>query len=239
MLERFSQPDSEFRGMPFWAWNSKLQPEELRRQIGIFRQMGFGGFFMHARVGLSTEYLGKEWFDCIRICCEEARKFGMQAWLYDEDRWPSGAAGGMVTRNDQYKMKDLRYECVQTLRDALTSENTLAFFIVSGDLAERTLKCYRRIEPAHDVNLQDGESLLRFYWKNEARTSWFNGETYLDTMNAEAVSSFIAATHEAYKANIGELFGQSVPGIFTDEPCFSYADGTCARRGHSSAGGRI
>jgi len=29
----------------------------------------------------------------VRRCVEKARTEGMLAWLYDEDRWPSGAAG--------------------------------------------------------------------------------------------------------------------------------------------------
>lgn len=54
----FENPAGEYRGRPFWAWNGKLTEEELLRQIDIFGQMGFSGFFMHSRTGLETEYLG-------------------------------------------------------------------------------------------------------------------------------------------------------------------------------------
>ena len=33
----FKNPPSEFRSMPFWAWNCKLDENELGRQIGIFK----------------------------------------------------------------------------------------------------------------------------------------------------------------------------------------------------------
>ena len=33
----------------------------------------------------------------IRHCIDEAKDNQMLAWLYDEDRWPSGTAGGRVT----------------------------------------------------------------------------------------------------------------------------------------------
>ena len=105
MMKNFLSPGPEFRGAPFWAWNAKLEPEELRRQIRIFKEMGLGGFFMHSRVGLGTPYLSREWFDCIRACADEARKQGLKAHLYDEDRWPSGAAGSLVTRDDRYKAR--------------------------------------------------------------------------------------------------------------------------------------
>ena len=64
-MKQFKSPGPDFRGAPFWAWNAKLEPEELIRQIRLMKEMGLGGFFMHARVGLNTEYLGKEWFGLI------------------------------------------------------------------------------------------------------------------------------------------------------------------------------
>ena len=74
LFTRFSEPDVDFRAAPFWAWNAKLEPKELRRQIRIMKEMGLGGFFMHSRVGLDTEYLGKDWFKCIRACIDSSAK---------------------------------------------------------------------------------------------------------------------------------------------------------------------
>ena len=51
----FQNPTAEYRGAPFWAWNSKLEKEELLWQIELLKKMGFGGFHMHARSGLATE----------------------------------------------------------------------------------------------------------------------------------------------------------------------------------------
>ncbi len=70
-----------FRGAPFWSWNDKLDPEELRRQIRQFHQQGLGGFFMHARIGLDTPYMSEEWMQAVEACIDEARKLGMLAWL--------------------------------------------------------------------------------------------------------------------------------------------------------------
>ena len=52
---------------------------ELRRQINIMHKLRMNGFFMHARGGLETEYLGEDWYDCIRACVDEAEKLGMEA----------------------------------------------------------------------------------------------------------------------------------------------------------------
>ncbi len=102
----FMDPTAEYRGAPFWAWNTKLDKDELIRQIGIFEEMGIGGFHMHCRSGLQTDYLSKEFFDAVRACCGEAQKRGMFAYLYDEDRWPSGAAGGLVTKDKRYRQRE-------------------------------------------------------------------------------------------------------------------------------------
>jgi hypothetical protein len=105
----FKTPSSEYRSAPFWAWNGELKVEPLLEQIEIFKEMGMGGFHMHARAGLATPYLSDEFMRCVRACCEKAQKEGMLAWLYDEDRYPSGPAGGIVTKNPAYTRRYLRF----------------------------------------------------------------------------------------------------------------------------------
>ena len=95
----------QYRGKPFWCWNGKLDKEEIIRQVHIMKDRGFGGFFMHSRTGLETEYLGQEWFEIVTAAAQEAKKLGMSAWLYDEDRWPSGTAGGEVTKTLEFQLK--------------------------------------------------------------------------------------------------------------------------------------
>ena len=86
----FKNVDKKYRPIPFWSWNEKLDTEETKRQIGIMDDAGIGGYFMHARGGLMTEYMGEEWFDNIKASIEEGDKRGMHSWAYDENGWPSG-----------------------------------------------------------------------------------------------------------------------------------------------------
>ena len=79
--ELFQNPPAKYRSAPFWAWDGDLKKEELERQIEIFKQMGFGGFYMHARAGLITPYLSDEFMECVRDCCRKAQEEGMYAWL--------------------------------------------------------------------------------------------------------------------------------------------------------------
>ena len=107
--ELFKNPTSEYRGTPFWAWNTELSKEELAFQIDVLREMGFGGFHMHSRTGMATDYLSEEFFDFVKFSVDEAKKRGMLAWLYDEDRWPSGSAGGLVTKTVRHRGKSLLF----------------------------------------------------------------------------------------------------------------------------------
>ena len=221
----FSHPSSAFRGKPFWAWNGKLREEELRRQIRIFKKMGLGGGFMHSRVGLATEYLSDEWFKMVEACIDEARKTGLEAWLYDEDRWPSGAAGGIVTKDHRFRQKRLVLT-ISDPRSAALDGRELAVFLARVD--RDTATEVRRVEPQQLERAGERESVLIFRVREAEESPWYNGQTYLDTLSADAVRRFIEVTHEAYAERVGEYFGSIVPGIFTDEPNyggFSFGDG--------------
>ena len=96
LLAEIKKTAPSYGSIPFWSWNDKLEPEELRRQIRVMKDLGMSGFFMHARGGLETEYLSDEWFEAVDACVDEAEKLGMEAWSYDENGWPSGFAGGAL-----------------------------------------------------------------------------------------------------------------------------------------------
>ena len=220
VADQKNNPD--LHGAPFWAWNGKLEKDELIRQIHVMKDMGLGGFFMHSRVGLNTQYLSKEWFDCVKACIDEAEKLGMNAWLYDEDRWPSGAAGSLVTQDIRYRVR-----AVVMLQEGETTNGIdpveLGRFAVKFVKNSPKYSYYRKLAEGETVS--EGEKEFRFVRVISNTSTWFNGASYLDTLNAEAVDKFIEVTHEAYKREIADKFGKSVPGIFTDEPNFRHMSG--------------
>ncbi len=215
--ELFQNPTAEYRGTPFWAWNDLLTKDELERQIDVFREMGLGGFHMHVRTGLKNQYLSDDYMALVKDCVEKAKQNGMLAWLYDEDRWPSGAAGGMVTKDPRYRARALYFTNDETdaanLKDG---DKLLACYDVSLG-ADGTLQSYRRMEPDESANGKKWFALLKI----STPSSWYNGQTYADTLNKEAIEQFIKVTHERYKETVGDAFGDTVPAIFTDEPQFT------------------
>ena len=212
----FENPAGEYRGRPFWAWNGKLTEEELLRQIDIFRQMGFSGFFMHSRTGLETEYLGEEWFRLINRCADYAAEKGMEAWLYDEDRWPSGSAGGMVTKTEEYRASFLEtreYTAQEWAEYPGTEKDVASFAIVfeDGDM--------RKVRPLKRKELPEKDETAVVFGVILAECSDnYNEFTYVDTMSRPAVEQYIQLTHERYARECGARLGESIPGIFTDEP---------------------
>ncbi len=221
ILKEFKNPGSIYRGAPFWAWNGKLEEEELRRQVRIMKEMGLGGYFMHSRVGLDTSYLSEEWFECINSCADEGEKISMLAYLYDEDRWPSGAAGGLVTKNKKYRMRYLVMKIFNNPIKIKYTANTVSIFVV--EFEGNIIKKYRQIKKNEKIGkLKENEKILIFKKEIQKESNWYNGYTYLDTLNPEAVKEFIKITHENYKKHSGRYFGKVIPGIFTDEPNYGH-----------------
>ena len=236
LFSTFSSPGVEWRGKPFWSWNGELRQEELVRQVEVMKEMGLGGYFMHSRAGLITEYLGDEWFDLINAVADAGEKAGMEAWLYDEDRWPSGSAGGKVTIDEQYRMKSL-YVFESAPDQVELNDQTIALYVAKVDginvwayeqleLSEiACLHCFNRAFKAAVERLaptvadKGGEwRVLRFAIVPDTPNSNYNGTTYIDTMSYKAVYKFIDMTHEEYKRRCGDRLGKSIKGIFTDEP---------------------
>ena len=111
---------TEYRPIPFWSWNEKLDTEETARQVRMMHTAGIGGFFMHARGGLGTEYMGEDWFDNISAAKDEGKRLNMRAWAYDENGWPSGFGDGKVNgKGIEYQQKYLR------MSDKEPVENTI------------------------------------------------------------------------------------------------------------------
>jgi len=215
LIKSFRDPPLSLRGAPFWSWNDKLDPAELTRQLRDMKAHGMGGFFMHSRDGLETVYMGAEWIECIRQTVSAAAAEGMGAWLYDEDRWPSGVAGGLVPARggDAYRAKAITMEiCDEPPEDA---GEALALFIAHID--GKQLLSAQRVSPASATPSGD-EALLVFRRKISPPSEWTNNDAYADNLNPDAVAAFIDITYEAYKQEIGEQFGKAVPGVFTDEP---------------------
>lgn len=184
---------------PFWSWNDDLKEDELLHQIDVMKNNGIDGFFMHARGGLITPYMGDEWFHLVEACIKKAEKLGMEAWIYDENGWPSGFADGAVPKMGfDYQQKLLKVETVTDVQN----------------LPKHILGIYKRLADGSFVQTELSET------GNTVIYCTVN-PYYTDLLNEKAVGYFIEKTHEQYFRRLTSYFGKSISGFFTDEPQYS------------------
>ena len=126
------------RGTPFWSWNAEMTPKKSGRQVRELYEQGSED---------SSFTLGMVWR--LFILAENGwtvwkqrwmkQTAGHIGWLYDDDRWPSGNAGGMVAAGgDAYRLKGLTLQVCDTCDPgSMAGKNTwLQFFtaLVQGDV---------------------------------------------------------------------------------------------------------
>lgn len=192
---------TDYASIPFWSWNNELNPKELVRQIRRMKDAGCGGFIMHARTGLITEYLSEEWFHCVEVCLQEAERLGMNAWLYDENGWPSGFVGGELLKNPEFLAPYLVYE-------------------VKNNFDETALAVYERTEFSTRRLIDGQKAYDGKYHSVYLRTSPAN----TDILNPDVVTAFLSMTYDRYYERFKSYFGKTLKGFFTDEPqYFRYA----------------
>lgn len=192
-------PPAEYRSVPFWSWNDALDPDELVRQVEEMAQAGVGGFFIHARGGLRTPYMGEAWMDAVRLCLDKARELGLKAWLYDENGWPSGTADGTVPA------KGLRYQ----------QKRLVCRKPPFNGGAEGVIASYAA-EPGGWRLLPETEAE-----RAELQIVYEANPYYTDTLSRDAVREFIEAAYDPYWRQFGETYTGVLQGVFTDEPQFA------------------
>lgn len=193
-LERLKGDISEYYPVSFWSWNTELELDRIREQIREMKNAGIGGFFMHARSGLKTEYMGEDWFSAVDASIDEAGKLNMQAWVYDENGWPSGFAG-MKLLEDRENLAHylscepvLQYDGAALVNYAL-QEGKLVRLTGPDNNYSQIYAVYDQVSPSA-----------------------------VDVLNSEVVKKFINLTHQVYFERYKEKLGKEILGFFTDEP---------------------
>lgn len=177
-------------------------------------------FIIHARKGLSVPYLSEKWFEKIEHVLSKAIDMGMKVWIYDEDNWPSGYAGGKVLKDNA----DFRCKCLRMGRLPLEK-----FIRLLNDETESKIVCalihdgtgYRVFDIKNNLQLTDEQIEITYFSQNYA--NWkpaYSEEYYIDVLNMNATKAFIRHTHEEYKRRFDKYFGCVIKGFFTDEAGF-------------------
>ena len=208
----FADPPSEYRSMPLWVWNGKVTEKELDRMLAELKSAGFGGLFVHPRPGMITEYLSDDWFKLFDYTVKKGKEMNLKVWIYDENSYPSGFAGGHVPQEmpESYNQgQGLRLEKKELLPDDMSD-----YFIClkkEGDLWKditASINNYKNVQGTYYLYKKT------FYGKSD----WHGGYSYVDLLVKGVTEKFIELTMQGYEKSLKNEFGKAIPGIFTDEP---------------------
>ncbi len=215
LLDSFQNPKPTDRGRILWIWNGTLDRGHLLRQLRQFHAMGFPGAIIRAGSRLRTAYLGTEWFEAVSACADEAGRLGLKLWLADEERGPSGAAGGLATAEPAHARKFLRLK-IAVAGFKWPQRSTF----VSAWAARVDGLAFSECTPLEydAAPLADGRSVLLFTTGTCKAETIHNGHPPLDLLSREATAHFLTVTHERYRKHALTRLGASIDGFFTDTP---------------------
>jgi hypothetical protein len=250
----FKAPPHEYGAIqPFASWNGDDPKEVRERIVRDFDRLAANGVFV---VNLSPgrgapQYLTPAHMDQVKFTVQEAAKRGMRLWIQDESDYPSGFAGGYISKlYPQLAMQgivaDIHVHVVpgQTL-SMPAPPDTLGIFATKTGQDQQIQGLISIPVPANGqlkwtVPAQGSTP-------NEPRLSWevvfvrhiyvssptrnFNREdgtrakdalySLIDYLDPEATRAFLKTVHETYRSAVGDEFGKIVLGFFGDEPDYS------------------
>ena len=213
LKHNFENPDAFYRPAPFWSWNSDMNGDEIERQIGDFKSHGFGGAFAHPRLGMICEYLSDDYFRAMERALQSSKENGLKLYLYDENTWPSGLAGGLVPEADSETMGALaKYRICDTSELDFSGDVIFAAEYGSGYELSKNLT-----DTAPGEWKKYCEKVMVVYEAFPFRSDWNGGFSYTDLTNKKTIELFLKITHEEYYKRFAEDFGTVIPAIFSDE----------------------
>ncbi|MBK7213687.1 MAG: hypothetical protein IPH88_10435 [Bacteroidales bacterium] len=208
----FQNPPAKYRTAPFYVWNDSITERQIDEMLADYKSKGIGGVFIHARPGLITEFLSDDWNRLVKYAVEKGKSLGMQIWIYDENTYPSGNAGGHVPAMMPESNK-LGSAMEETSYSRFPEMPDKPYFIILKKEGEK----YVEITNTEAEKGKEGE--YHFYEKKYYRKSaWYAGDTYVDLLNPDVTRNFLKIVMKGHEANLKEEFGNTIPGIFTDEP---------------------
>ncbi|MEV8377787.1 glycosyl hydrolase [Kribbella sp. NPDC056861] len=99
----FLRPPADSRPTVLWFWNGPVTKTLVDTQLADLRSQGVLEVlvFPFETDALRPVFFSEEWFALIEYTLREAERHGMHVWLFNDDYFPSGRAGGFVVKGGQ------------------------------------------------------------------------------------------------------------------------------------------
>ena len=192
----FANPPREYSTAPLWVWNDDLTEAQVLGTLRDLAAQNIKQAFVHPRPGLMTPYLSDKWFALWKAALAEARQLDMNLWIYDENSYPSGFAGGFVPD----AMPESRGRSLGVREEktppALNDE-TVAVFQIDDDKYNDVTARLRAAETLPEARY------LVFFVQRAGNSPWYGGKCYVDLLYPGVTERFIEITLDAYRREIG------------------------------------
>lgn len=207
----FLNPGKEYGSAPLWVWNTRVTHAIIDSMLAEFKQQGFGGVMVHPRPGLITPYLSAEWFALWKYAMEKAKQLDLDIWIYDENSYPSGFAGGHVPNEMPASFE--QGQMMQLQKTDRLPPDSNDYFIALERMPDGR---FRRVQAK---NKPAGGDYYLFTKSSYHASPWYGGFSYVDLMVPGVTERFLEVTMKrGYERVVGSEFGKTVKGIFSDEP---------------------
>ncbi|MGQ9573754.1 MAG: glycosyl hydrolase [Thermoguttaceae bacterium] len=214
----FADPPRQYASAPLWVWNDMLTEDQVRRTLRDLAGQKVKQAFVHPRPGLMTPYLGDDWFRLWKVALDEAEKLDMNIWIYDENSYPSGFAGGHVPEvMPESRGRGLVFR--EEKQPGRPGPEVIAIYRITPTGFENVTQ-----KACAGENLPEGRYTIAAV-QRAGNSPWFGDRCYVDLMYPGVTEKFLEITLGAYQREIGGQFGKRVPGSFTDEPNIRPAGG--------------
>lgn len=216
LQKNFMDPPAIYRTAPLWVWNDLMNRKEISAQLEELKSHGFGGAFVHPRPGLVTEYLSDEWFELWGYALKTAKSLGLKLYIYDENSYPSGFAGGHVSSQlPDCLATGITYWIVDDPKEIAQKQIVKAYTCRKG-------KPLTILEDVTNIPLEQWTQLGNCFFVATlvpaVTNGWHGGFAYVNVLRPEVTKLFLETTHEQYHSRFGDEFGGAIPALFTDEP---------------------
>lgn len=226
----WKNPPSEYGPEPYFGLNGAVTIESLAHDLDTAKSIGFRAVTVQAGNGMATPYLTPEYFAFFKQFAEEAKKRDMRIWIVDDLGYPSGFAGGLISKQTpELRMQALslmpgiEVKAGESIRQPVSANAVSAVAIrTTGDdhmsIALTDGKISWDAPAGGDWTVYVVEHVFR---TSPVKGGGGPGSSLEDYMDPAATAAYIGFTHQGYYNVMPELFGNTILGFRGDEPDYS------------------
>ena len=201
--------------------------QRVRTELGKLKDLGVG--CVVANVGYDNYLENEEAWQRFVTGLRCAVELGLRIWIYDENGYPSGTAGGKVLKGhpelEAMGLKRMVVPSPETSLSVSLPDPRGVLFSAHGVRPDGSRQCVatERGKSQVDVSTEDFQSVEVYfvaplYEGTHAVSNYSSARRYINLMSSAAIKRFVTLTHQKYFEKIPADLHKHIEAFFTDEP---------------------